>query len=191
MKRRCVSSPLSLKNTLTSIYGHLRHPRDMRSFMLVNKLFHKAGAEWGGYGGRIEKLLERCGGKYPFQDEYFLQYQYFFALCFISCKTDEELSEKIFKHMREEKKHLALYCRNLGFPLPENGHLRDVFLDRDGYLAFPQYDNDIFWCFTFYGSSCCILILDNKYFYFPKKPYSTTPVSVMPIEELRNKCAEI
>lgn len=176
MKRRCVSSPLSLKNTLTSIYGHLRHPRDMRSFMLVNKLFHKAGAEWGGYGGRIEKLLERCGGKYPFKDEFLLQYQYFFALCFISCKTDEELSEKIFKCFKEERYiYLALYCRNiLGYRVTTNGYYR--FEEKGAWWIIWEKNTASIFC-----------LLRPGYLHLSYEQ----PISVIVPKEFQDKCAEI
>lgn len=122
-----VSSVLS-RDVLILIYGYILDPKDKRSFMMVNKLFHKAGAAWSGYDAQIEKILVRWGldkTAYPFKDPSFkCLYQYFFAFCFISCKTDKELSDKILKAMYSKRYDaLIVYCGMILGKLTQGGYL--------------------------------------------------------------------
>lgn len=88
------------REILCMIYALLQDPADMWSFMQVNKKFYKAGKLYPNYQPHIQKLLPAF--VYPFWDTSFKPRQFFFAMCFVSCKTDKQLAAKWMKHIRTD-----------------------------------------------------------------------------------------
>lgn len=101
------------REALTCIFSHLEDANDFRSVTLVSKLWYSAGTAPCLYEPRIKKLLEVAHmAKPPFEDPLFKPHQYFFALSFISVKTDEELFQKIFNHaVKTDNVGLIVYIR--------------------------------------------------------------------------------
>lgn len=168
------------RDVLIIIYGYVLDPKDQCSFMRVNKLFHKAGAAWGGYEERIEKLLVRGGldkTVYPFRDASFHSlYQYFFALCFVSCKTDKELSDKFLKFMRTKQfDGWIVYCGTLMGILVTGGHL--VW---DGNICTWSYD----WLKV---NSSDIILDENGFYVIDRSGETRSDFSVVPVNVLRNR----
>jgi hypothetical protein len=88
------------REVLSVIYTFLRDPADMWSFIQVSKTFYKAGELYPHYQAHIQKILPSF--MYPVWDDTFNARQFFFAFCFVSCKTDKDLSAKWMAYMRTD-----------------------------------------------------------------------------------------
>lgn len=182
------------KNILTLIYGVLHCPADMRSFSMVNRRFHSAAVEYQGYDVLIQRLLKRgqvekvCLFKTP----HVAPHRRFFALCFISCMSDDALSDCLFQEMRHGNHELVLYVHNLNANrLRPGGVLEKQTIprhdDQDAHLLtyvhpdspdeFVQHDGRYFWGG---GGPVGQLIMDEEAFYFSTyHRYTELPLALM------------
>lgn len=136
------SASILSRDALLCIYDRIKDPRDMWSFMQVNKAFHYAGSTYSGYTLKIERLkLGSCVEILPFdfiKDERRL----FFALCFISCRPDleKDMVKAIGKNFSSHP--LFHYCFNLSrFSV----HMKeDVVLNYGRLCIFTDTRPDIF-----------------------------------------------
>jgi len=166
---------LLTKNTLTLVYSHLADPTDMRCFMLVSRLFHQAGVEYPGYEAKIRKILEAFGLKrLPIVDTSFRLDQTFFALCFISCKTDEELSTKTIQHLKFGPFYgeLCVFLTTLCSSVPRaQNKLSYYFRNNNGVIIY-----------TWIGPGSVrntSTVLYNDCFHIPGTYYEILPVALM------------
>lgn len=124
------SASILTREALLCIYDCLKDPRDMWSFMQVNKRFHHVGTIYPGYRLKICKLMVPFFGTIlPFgfiKDER----KRFFALCFISC--NKNLEKRLVEVIGKDYIHpLLRYCfnlSNLSIPIPNDIAIEDGFI---------------------------------------------------------------
>jgi hypothetical protein len=147
------------REILCMIYALLKDPADMWSFMQVNKTFYKAGELYPNYQPHIQKLLPAF--VYPFWDTSFKPRQFFFAMCFVSCKTDKQLAAKWMKHIRTDgsgdKKQIEMGNEALLYVLYHLGDNTNVGFARDAEDWTVVYRNEN----TQYGAYFMHRIVDD------------------------------
>lgn len=134
------SASLLNRDVLMYIYGWLSDPLDMRHFMMVNCAFHAAGEAYGSaYKAKIAKLLAATGlSTSPLWYLELSPRHEFFALCFVSCMSDEELECRIIGYHSDE---LRSYCYMLSrFRHTEALKVYDI--DDDNWVATFLHASD-------------------------------------------------
>ena len=126
---------------LTLIVSYLKTPQDLFNASRTCKSLYKACCSPSLYEERIPNLLAHGGiDQLPFCDPLFKPHQYYFALCFFTCRTDrDELAYKILDHISQGNIALARYCRNMlsgfgYFPLSID---TKVEIDKHGNMIYP------------------------------------------------------
>jgi len=171
---------LLTKNTLTLVYSHIGNPTDMRCFMLVSRLFHQEGVEYPGYEAKIRKILEAFKlEEIPIVDPSFRLDQTFFALCFISCKEDKDLSAKIVQSLNVVPFYadLCLFLTSLCTNVPRT-KVNEYYRNKDGCIIYS---------WTGLGLSRGVtMVVQDDCFYIFGTVYKELPVALM-----REKIAQI
>lgn len=114
MQKDDMSFSMLTRDALISILSHLHTANDLHPCLRVSKLFYSAATDRSLYDKKIQKLLTKAKLETPpFYDPLFKPHQYFFAMCFVSCKSDEDLVKKVLREMNTGNIVLIMYCINI------------------------------------------------------------------------------
>lgn len=119
------ANALLSKNMLTMIYGVLHSPADMRAFMQVNRRWRQAALEYQGYEAHVQRMVQLSYAPpnvCPLKMEGRPMFQRFFALSFVSCMTDEQLSRRVYDSIcHKGNDALIIYVQHLAAELLPKG----------------------------------------------------------------------
>lgn len=114
MHKDDMSFSMLTRDALISILSHLDTAKDLHHCLHVSKLFYSAATDRSLYDKKIQQLLTKAKLENPpFYDPLFKPHQYFFAMCFFSCKSDRDLAKKLLRKMNAGNIALLVYCINI------------------------------------------------------------------------------